>query len=45
MAAIKGKEKVLKKPLPASKAKMSEKAMKKLRNPKAVQPIAVVCVS
>ena len=45
MAVIKGKEKVLKKPLSAAKAKMSAKAMKKLRNPKAVQPIATVCVS
>lgn len=45
MAAIKGKEKVLKKALPARNARMSAKAKKKLNNPKAVQPIATVCVS
>lgn len=45
MAVIKGKEKMLKKPLKAAKAKMSKKAQKELRNPRAVQPIPTVCVS
>ena len=45
MAVIKGKEKKLSKPLQPAKAKLSEKAKKKLRNPQAVQPIATVCVS
>lgn len=45
MAVIKGKEKILKKPLSAFDAQMSEKAKKKLRDPKAVQPIPTVCVS
>lgn len=45
MAVIKGKEKILKKPLLATKAKMSEKAKKKLRRPQDYQPIPTVCVS
>ena len=45
MAAIKGKEKVLKKPLSAANAKLSKAAKKKLRDPRAVQPIPTVCVS
>ncbi len=45
MAVIKGKEKKVKKPLSPAKAKMSKEAQKKLRNPKAVQPIPTVCVS
>lgn len=45
MAVIKGREKVLKKPLSAAKAKLSTKARKKLRRPQDVQPIAVVAVS
>jgi len=45
MAVIKGKEKMLKKPLSAAKAKLSEKAKKKLRRPQDVQPIPTVCVS
>ncbi len=45
MAVIKGKEKILKKPLKAANAKMSEKAKKKLRSPQNVQPIPTVCVS
>jgi hypothetical protein len=45
MAAIKGKEKVLKKPLLAVKAKLSDKAKKKLREHKSYQPIPTVCVS
>lgn len=45
MAVIKGKEKVLKKPLSPAKAKFSKKAKKELKNPRPVQPIATVCVS
>jgi hypothetical protein len=45
MAAIKGYEKRLKKPLSPAKAKLSEKAQKKLRDPRAVQPIATTAVS
>lgn len=45
MAVIKGKEKVLKKPIKPAKAKLSQKAAKKARDPRAVQPIATVCVS
>ena len=45
MAVIKGKEKVMKKPLSAAKAKLSEKAKKQLKNPRPVQPIPTVCVS
>jgi hypothetical protein len=45
MAVIKGKEKVLKKPLSAAKATMSEKAKKKLRRPQDNQPIPTVAVS
>lgn len=45
MAVIKGKEKVLKKPLSAKKAKMSNRAIKELGDPRRVQPIATVCVS
>jgi len=45
MAVIKGKEKKVNKPLSPAKAKMSKESLKKLRNPKAVQPIATVCVS
>jgi hypothetical protein len=45
MAVIKGKEKRLKKPLSPATAKMSAEAKKKLKDPRAVQPIPVVCVS
>lgn len=45
MVVIKGKEKKLKKPLSPAKAKLSKEAQKKLRDPRAVQPIATVCVS
>lgn len=45
MAVIKGKEKVLKKPLSAANAKLNKESKKKLRDPRAVQPIATVCVS
>ena len=45
MVVIKGKEIKLKKPLLAVKAKLSEKAKKKLRRPQDVQPIPTVCVS
>ena len=45
MAAIKGNEKMLKKPIMVSKAKLSEKAKKKLRRPQDCQPIPTVCVS
>jgi hypothetical protein len=45
MAAIKGKEKKLNRPLSPAKARLSEKAKKKLRRPPDVQPIANVCVS
>jgi len=45
MAVIKGKEKVLKKPLLAINARLSEKAKKKLRRPQDVQPVPTVCVS
>lgn len=45
MAVIKGKEKKLNKPLLPSKAKLSEKAKKKLRRPQDNQPIPTVCVS
>jgi hypothetical protein len=45
MAVIKGKEKKLNKPLSVVKAKMSEKAKKKLRSPQNVQPIPTVAVS
>ena len=44
MAVIKGKEKILKKPLSPLKAQMSEKAKRKLRRPQDVQPIPVVAV-
>lgn len=45
MAVIKGKEKVLKKPLALSKVKLSAKAKKAIRDPRTVQPIPTVCVS
>jgi hypothetical protein len=45
MAVIKGKEKILNKPLSPVKAMLSEKAKKKLRRPQNVQPIPTVCVS
>jgi hypothetical protein len=45
MVVIKGKEKVLKKPLSAAKAKLSAKAKKKLSRPQDTQPIPTVCVS
>jgi hypothetical protein len=45
MVVIKGKEKVLKKPLVPGKDKLSSQAKKKLRSPKSVQPIPTVCVS
>lgn len=45
MAVIKGKEKKLSKPLSPAKAKLSKEAKKKLKDPRAVQPIPTVCVS
>lgn len=45
MAAIKNKEKVLKKSLSPAKAKLSKESKKKLRRPQDVQPIPTVCVS
>jgi len=45
MAVIKGKEKVLNKPASPAKAKLSEKAKKKLLSPRNCQPIPTVCVS
>jgi hypothetical protein len=45
MVVIKGQTKRLKKPLSPAKAKLSDKAKKKLRDPRAVQPIPTVCVS
>jgi hypothetical protein len=45
MAVIKGKEKVLKKPLIAINAQMSAKAKKKLKRPQDCQPIPTVAVS
>ena len=45
MAVIKGKEKKVKKPLLAIKAKMSAKAKKKLKRPQDGQPIPTVAVS
>ncbi len=44
MVVIKGKEKVLKKPISTLKTQMSEKAKKKLRRPQDVQPISTVSV-
>lgn len=44
MVVIKGQEKKLKKPTSVAKAKMSEKAKKKLRRPQDVQPIPTVAV-
>jgi hypothetical protein len=45
MVVIKGQTKRLKKPLSSAKSKLSDKAKKKLRDPRAVQPIPTVCVS
>jgi hypothetical protein len=45
MAVIKGKEKVLKKPLSPATAKLSKEAKKKLKRPQDCQPIPTVCVS
>lgn len=45
MAVIKGKEKILNKPLSAAKAKLSKESKKKLRRPQDGQPIPTVCVS
>jgi hypothetical protein len=45
MAAIKGKERVMQKPLLARNAKLSAQAKKKLKRPQDVQPIPTVCVS
>lgn len=44
MAVIKGKEKVLKKPLMVINAQLSEKAKKKLKRLQDVQPIPTVAV-
>jgi len=44
MVVIKGKEKKLNKPLSPLKAKLSEKAKRKLRRPQDVQPIPTVAV-
>jgi hypothetical protein len=44
MVVIKGQERKLKKPINIAKAKMSEKAMKKLKRPQDNQPIPTVCV-
>lgn len=45
MAVIKGKEKILDKPLSPAKAKLSAQSKKKLRRPQDCQPIPTVCVS
>ena len=45
MAVIKGKEKKLNKPLSPAKAKLSKESKKKMKDPRAVQPIPTVCVS
>jgi hypothetical protein len=44
MVVIKGKAKVLKKPLTAFETQMSEKSKRKLRRPQDNQPIATVAV-
>jgi len=44
MVVIKGKEKVLNKPLSAAKAQMSEKSKRKLKRPQDNQPIPTVAV-
>jgi len=44
MVVIKGKEKILNKPLSAAKAQMSEKSKRKLRRPQDNQPIPTVAV-
>lgn len=44
MVVIKGKEKVLKKPSAALKAKMSREAMRKLKRPQDNQPIPTIAV-
>jgi hypothetical protein len=44
MVVIKGKEKILKKPLTQFEKQMSEKAKKKLKRPQDTQPIATVAV-
>jgi hypothetical protein len=44
MVVIKGKEKILKKPIDKSKIQMSNEAKRKLRRPQDNQPIAVVAV-
>lgn len=44
MVVIKGKEKVLKKPIPLLKVQMSEKAKRKLKRPQDNQPIPTVAV-
>jgi hypothetical protein len=44
MVVIKGKEKVLNKPLSPANAKLSEKSKRKLKRPQDNQPIATVCV-
>jgi hypothetical protein len=45
MAAIKGKEKKLNKPLSPAKAKLSKESKRKLTRPQDCQPIPTVCVS
>lgn len=45
MVVIKGKEKVLKKPLSPAKAKLSKESKKKLKRPMDCQPIPTVAVS
>lgn len=45
MAVIKGKEKILSKPLLPANAKLSKESKKKLKKPMTGQPIPTVCVS
>ena len=44
MVVIKGKERVLKKPKPSSKIRLSAESKKKLKRPQDTQPIATVAV-
>ena len=45
MVVIKGKEKILNKPISPANAKLSKEAKKKIKKPMNGQPIATVCVS
>ncbi len=44
MVVIKGKEKVLKKPVPSAVVRMSAKSKKKLKRPQDNQPVPTVAV-